>query len=440
MGESTSSSVEARTQEWLEESFAPGIIAAHDAGPVFGPDGQPRRMSRYVFGRLLRKLKIVRWLDQLEFDTFLDVASGWEHYPFLARERRGAEGYYSDRVHALNVPDGPAYGKQDHGVTLQLPVLPFRDGAFDVVLCSEVFEHLVRPVETIAELSRVARRYVILTSLEARAASAWRRRQLQWRVDTRRPHVERNFLTLPELRALFGGAAHIENLEHANRMPINPLRPEAEQDALYAGLVDRTRLRGSLCHAISDPGLGAGSMGVLVVKAIGDAPLPRPPSRNDDVERADWVLDKAAFEEAHNEWNLAHFAAIQRDPWRAPVGPDVPAPARPVAPALAARLRCPDCRGELVGDGPAVVCRACATRFAADYGVPILVPGRPGGEPTLAECLERLCGDDATARRSVERVYRRLRRYERPPGLLRRALLELDRVWQAEAPAMRGHK
>ncbi len=32
---------------------------------------------------------------------------------------------------------------------------------------------------------------------------------------------------------LFGRGAHIENLEHANRMPINPLRPEAEQEAIY---------------------------------------------------------------------------------------------------------------------------------------------------------------------------------------------------------------
>ncbi|MGH6712817.1 MAG: methyltransferase domain-containing protein, partial [Bradyrhizobium sp.] len=166
-----SSGVETRTQEWLAGNFAPGIIAAMEAGPVFGPDGTPRRMSRYIFGRLQRQLKIVRWLDQLEFDSFLDVASGWEHYPFLARERRGAEGFYSDFVHALNVPDAPAYGKQDHSVTLQLPVLPFQDGAFDVVLCSEVFEHLVRPVEAIAELCRVARRYVILTTLDGRAAT-----------------------------------------------------------------------------------------------------------------------------------------------------------------------------------------------------------------------------------------------------------------------------
>ena len=36
--------------------------------------------------------------------------------------------------------------KLDHAVTMQLPALPFRDDAFDVVLCSEVFEHLVQPV------------------------------------------------------------------------------------------------------------------------------------------------------------------------------------------------------------------------------------------------------------------------------------------------------
>src|SRR4029453_10044470 len=106
---------------------------------------------------------------------------------------------------ALNFPfHGLAFGRLAHAVTVQLPRLPFRDGAFDAVICSEVFEHLVHPIETIAELLRVARRYGVLTTLEGLSPGRWRRLVAHHRVDVRIPHVERNFLRLHEFAALFG--------------------------------------------------------------------------------------------------------------------------------------------------------------------------------------------------------------------------------------------
>ncbi|HEX8387081.1 MAG TPA: class I SAM-dependent methyltransferase, partial [Rubricoccaceae bacterium] len=41
--------------------------------------------------------------------------------------------------------------------------LPYADRQFDLVLCSEVLEHLDRPEEALAELKRVARRHVLLS-------------------------------------------------------------------------------------------------------------------------------------------------------------------------------------------------------------------------------------------------------------------------------------
>ncbi len=41
--------------------------------------------------------------------------------------------------------------------------LPFPDGAFDTVVCSEVLEHLNEPDRAMHELKRVARQYVVLT-------------------------------------------------------------------------------------------------------------------------------------------------------------------------------------------------------------------------------------------------------------------------------------
>ncbi|HIE10999.1 MAG TPA: class I SAM-dependent methyltransferase [Kiritimatiellae bacterium] len=44
-----------------------------------------------------------------------------------------------------------------------LPRLPFEDRQFDVVTCIEVLEHLADPISSLAELSRVARRFVVIT-------------------------------------------------------------------------------------------------------------------------------------------------------------------------------------------------------------------------------------------------------------------------------------
>lgn len=47
--------------------------------------------------------------------------------------------------------------------TADLYDLPYADGAFDTVLCSEVLEHLAHPAQAAAELRRVARRFVVVT-------------------------------------------------------------------------------------------------------------------------------------------------------------------------------------------------------------------------------------------------------------------------------------
>lgn len=419
--------VEQRTQAWLEATLDPGI-AAGSVGEqvVYAPDGRPRHMSRSQFGRLRRKLKIFRWLERFDFASCLDVASGWEHYPFLIRQRYHVDAaYYADMVHRMNLPlDGPIFGKLDHAVTLRLPRLPFRDRAFDVVLCSEVLEHLVRPVESLAELWRITNKYLLVTSLEALSVNRWQRFLSHLRVDVRQPHVERNFFLLAELQALLGPDLAHENLQYVPAEPVSPFAPPADQDAALAQLTEVDDLAAALCRAVSHAAHGPGAFGILLVKARPGAVV-RPLVPSNDAALARWLIAQAAAEERALQELLA-VAAM----WAQGIAPYPHEQAdrlrsRPVAAALREILRCPDCRGALKAEGLGVRCDACARSFPSEYAVPILYPTAAADAAARAEALDRLCGSDAARRRVAVALMRRLRRNERPPGRVRRLLWRL---------------
>jgi SAM-dependent methyltransferase len=414
---------EGTTEAWLKDRLAEGILESSGQF-VFDDDGRPRRMSAYAFGRLRRKLKIFRWLDRLDFTSFLDVASGWEHVPYLVQQRYGVPAYYSDVVHELTLPsDGLVYGKLDHAVTLRLPVLPFRDDTFDVVLCSEVLEHLVRPVESIAELMRVSRRYVVLTSLEALSPTRWRRFLSHHRVDVRQPHVERNYFLREEIEAIFGPTAHHESLQFSPDAPGSDLGPVDERERAYAALTERADLEAALVHSVARPAHAPGSLGILVVHARPGATI-RPAAPGADRALAAWLIDAAVREERFAHEMLAVCAAFQR---HVELRPTEPRADRVIAADLCRLLRCPNCRAPLAPLESGVRCTGCDTRFPGSWGVPILYPTRgQGAEPNLEECLAQLCGTDAARRRTVAQVMRRLRRNERAPGALRRALWRLE--------------
>lgn len=410
---------EQKTRAWLEQAFA-RCVASSGQRPVYDARGQPVGMTASEFGRLHRKFKIFRWLDGLRFDSFIDVGSGWEVFPYLVRQRYGAAAYYADLAHEFNLPaDAPEFGHLDHAVTLKLSSLPFADAAFDVVLCSEVFEHLVRPIEAVSELLRITRKCLILTTLEGLSRSHFERALLHYRTDVRIPHVERNYLVLSEFAALFGSGLHHESLQHSPSFPADLLVPAQEQDeAAYAALRDVDALVTALARAAAVGVHGPRSLGILLVKVMPGAGV-TPPRPQMDAELARWLVAQAALIERHASETLAGAprSEVRRD--------------RPIAPPLLARLRCPDCGGGFAPEGAGLRCLACGTAFAADCGVPILYPTRVDAGPSEEVCLQRLCGDDARRRRVVRRVLRRLRRNEPPPRLVRRLIMRFERarIW-----------
>jgi hypothetical protein len=406
--------VEARTRDWLNDRLTEGLTGSKDDFLFNLSSARPQRMSLYWFQRFQRQLKIFRWLEGMRFESFLDVGSGIEHYPLHAHARYGCESYYTDLQPSFVHPrDGAWSGKQDHAVVSNVRRLPFPDAAFDVVVCTEVLEHLVRPVEAIAELMRVARRYVILTSLEAWEGDDRRRRAAHSQIDVDQPHVERNFLAPEEFRALFGAPCHFECLFQPATMPASPFDPPEVISRAYGGLLDPDALVARLAASVRDGSMGDATMGVMLVKTL-DGPAPTPPVAERDAELARWILERAAYVERSIAFTLLGY----RDGHL-----PAPDPAAPVSGALIARSRCPDCHGGLENAAAEIHCRQCGESFSSEYGVPLLTPQRPIDDAAAERrAIDRLCGADERRAAIVRALSRRLRENEAKPGLLRRLL------------------
>lgn len=255
------------TRSWLESRFqrrdAAGVYFAHM--PIYGI-GTAHAEGNHL-GRLLRLFRILRELDGMRCTTLLDVGGAEGYLAHLARELCGLQSVSADLSHEACRRAGELFGLPSLAVDSSR--LPFADGAFDVVVCSEVIEHVEHAVETVLELQRVARCAVILTTEEVHfdraAVDDYLFRRPGW------PHMERNLFLPEDLAALFPGA------------PLQPQlrgeRPHQELDrqATFAWLID---------HAATAE-LRAGDTGVVVPWTKADVRIPR---RRSDAELAHALL------------------------------------------------------------------------------------------------------------------------------------------------------
>lgn len=146
---------------WLDRRFrqvdAEGIYLAHQ--PIYG--FRAGHAEDWPTVRYIITTQIMRALAHLRFDSLLDVGGAEGYKAALARELFSGEAWSVDlseeacrRAEALyRIP----------GRAVDIHALPFEDGRFDVVMCSETLEHVTRIEEATRELLRVARQAVVIT-------------------------------------------------------------------------------------------------------------------------------------------------------------------------------------------------------------------------------------------------------------------------------------
>jgi SAM-dependent methyltransferase len=148
-------------KSWLEKRIRAhdpnGVYLAHQ--PFYGvrsSPSEPGHTTRYTI-----TYRIMQTLWKLSFDSLLDAGGGEGYKAQLVRKFWGTPTVVSDlseeacrRTHELY--DLPAE-------TADLHELPFADGAFDVVICSESLEHVTDFKRAVDDLLRIARHALIIT-------------------------------------------------------------------------------------------------------------------------------------------------------------------------------------------------------------------------------------------------------------------------------------
>lgn len=120
--------------------------------------------ARYHRQRMARIVKLLSGMIMPGASSFLDAGCGSGEYLMIAAGL-GATTIGVDLSHNYTVR-ARRQSEQSHVGQASLGALPFKDASIDVVLCTEVLEHLPADIyrAALAELFRISRRVVVITT------------------------------------------------------------------------------------------------------------------------------------------------------------------------------------------------------------------------------------------------------------------------------------
>jgi SAM-dependent methyltransferase len=150
-----------KTRAWLDNRFrdtnSAGIYRAHQ--PIYGFRKGPCEFG--LVSRYIRTYHIMRAIARLDAKSLLDVGAAEGYKAALAKHLFGMEAVASDLS-----PEACKRAEEIYhirAVPADVHDLPFSDGEFDIVLCSETLEHVTDYRIAVKELMRVAKKAVIVT-------------------------------------------------------------------------------------------------------------------------------------------------------------------------------------------------------------------------------------------------------------------------------------
>jgi len=230
------------TARWLDRRYAKcteeGFYYAHM--PIYGA-GHPACEPGHAV-RLARTFQILRTLADLSFESLLDIGGGEGYLAYLVHMQMGARVMSCDLSAVACRRAAELFGVGS--IAVDSTRLPFEDNSFDVVVCSEVIEHVEYPIETLLELRRVAKRAVLLTTEEVHFDRTEIDKRLLQRCGY--PHAERNIFHPDALRLFFGDGIRL----CSQFLPGNVPEDDAPLDRLQSWILEATHVKEISAHGV----------------------------------------------------------------------------------------------------------------------------------------------------------------------------------------------
>ena len=321
-------------RKWLDSRFRRDpetkLYFAHE--PIYGifsESSEPNHPTRYA-----RLCAILSALKSLPFRSLIDIGGAEGYLSYLVTKLLNVWAVTSDLSFEANCRAVELFGLP--GVVVESSELPFDSDTFDVVTCIETLEHVEYPVETLLELNRIAKEYVVITT---EALCENKEDQLRKLANRRySPHFERNWFLIDDFGDLFP----------------NILIKDFSWIKTY--LSEKLKL---------SPDKGTNVIRLLIIPKQKGAK----PAIEATAEQVEPLLD---------------FLLSQRFPERLHL--DISD--RQTSRDLLRLLRCPNCRSELVLIGNELVCQGCAKTYPVRSGIPVLLAD--DGKCTQRQLRQRL--------------------------------------------------
>jgi protein-L-isoaspartate O-methyltransferase len=286
------------------EEFVRSVRESMDAALATSDHHPHGGYTPAAFRHYIRELALIDALSRLDFHAVLDVGCAEGYFMNVIRERFGAEVWGVDISTAALAKAHALYGLTVAGADATR--LPFADASFDLVYSTEVIEHVLEPEAMLAELRRVSRGTVIVTT------------PVSQRADEHEPDYA------------LEAEGHVNNFDPATVRRI--FGPEATLGSFR-------------CNAT-----------LALVASVGRY-LPQGP--RDGFYRLDHAVSQRWGAPDHR------LKPLRNRDWLITVRGD---PAEPSS--FGPGWRCPTCHGELVREQVALRCERCGRDFPINAGVP----------------------------------------------------------------------
>lgn len=233
------------TREWLDGRYRrmtpDGVYFAHQ--PIYGRGLEGSSEWGHLW-RLARQYQILNLARGFGFSSMLDVGGSEGFTCHLARSLFGCSVKNADLATEACKRSWDLF--EVPGVACDSCRLPFRDRSFDLVVCTEVLEHVEYPVETLLELERVTRGVLILTTDEVRLS----REAVDAHRHTFQPHEERNLFHIDDFAAILGPSVQVFS-QFKGTPPADDVTDEEAAAWIRSSLADPQVLEGvGICLAL----------------------------------------------------------------------------------------------------------------------------------------------------------------------------------------------